>query len=122
MLKCDLHYLKTKHAVKKLPFVIRYLPDRFKTQEMCDEAILENGVTLKSVLYCYKNQKMCNKTVDNYAHASGHVPDCYKIQQICNKAVYTCPFNFNSVTDRCKIQKMCDKTVSKDLFYAKILS
>ena len=38
-----------KHAVKKLPFVIRYVPDRHTTQQICDKAIFENGGTLKSV-------------------------------------------------------------------------
>ena len=38
-----------KHAVKKLPFVIRYVPDQYKTQDMSDKAILENGGTLESV-------------------------------------------------------------------------
>ena len=32
-----------KHAVKKLPFLIKYAPDRYKTQRMCDEVILQNG-------------------------------------------------------------------------------
>ena len=34
-----------KHAVKKIPFLIRYVPDQCKTQQMCDKAILENGGT-----------------------------------------------------------------------------
>ena len=34
---------------KKLPFLIRYVPDQYKTQKMCDKAILENGGTLKSI-------------------------------------------------------------------------
>ena len=38
-----------KNAVKKLPFVIRYVPDQYK-------AILENGGTLEYVPDCYKNQ------------------------------------------------------------------
>ena len=38
-----------KHAVKRLPFVIRYVSDRHKTQEMCNKAIVENGGTLKLV-------------------------------------------------------------------------
>ena len=38
-----------KHAVKKLPYLIRYFPDQCKTQQMCDKAILENGGTLKSL-------------------------------------------------------------------------
>ena len=36
---------------------------------MCDKAILENAVTLKSVSYSYKNQEMCNNALDNYPHA-----------------------------------------------------
>ena len=40
-----------KHAVKKLPFKIRYIPDQYKNQQMCDKAILENGgVLCKSLL------------------------------------------------------------------------
>ena len=57
-----------KHAVKKLPFVIRYVPDRHTTQQICDKAIFENGGTLKSAPDCYKNQEMCNEVVDNYPH------------------------------------------------------
>ena len=38
-----------KHAVKKILFVVRYVPDQYKTQEMCDEAILETGGILKPV-------------------------------------------------------------------------
>ena len=34
-----------KHTVKKLPSVIRYVPDRYKTQQMCDKTILENDRT-----------------------------------------------------------------------------
>ena len=39
-----------KHPVETLQFVLRYVPDRYKTQEMC-ENILENGITLKSDSY-----------------------------------------------------------------------
>ena len=44
-----------KHAVEKLLFLIRYVPDQYKTQQMCDKATLENSGTLKSVPDCYKN-------------------------------------------------------------------
>ena len=37
------------HAVKKLPFAIRYVPDRYKTQQMWDKAVIENDGMLKSV-------------------------------------------------------------------------
>ena len=64
-----------KNAVKKLPFVIRLVFDPYKTQQMYDEAILENGRMLESVPDCYENQQMCNKAVDNYPHALNFVPD-----------------------------------------------
>ena len=41
-----------KHAVKKIPFVTRYVSDRYKTQQMCDKSILENGETLEPVPDC----------------------------------------------------------------------
>ena len=52
--------------------LLRYVLDRNKTQQMCDNAILENGGTLNSVTDCYKNQEMCNKAVDSYPHALEH--------------------------------------------------
>ena len=54
------YHLKTKkiynHAYKKLILLIRYVPDQYKTQQICVEAILENGETLNAVPDCYKNQ------------------------------------------------------------------
>ena len=50
-----------KHVVKKLPSVIRYLPDRYKTQQIFDKAILEKSGMLESAPDCYKNQQMCDK-------------------------------------------------------------
>ena len=49
---------------------------------MCDEAILENRVTLESVPSCYKNQQVYDKAVDIYLHALKFLPDCY-INKIC---------------------------------------
>ena len=46
-------HLKTKtmckHAVKKLPFLIRYVLDPYKTQQMRDKTILLNSGALKFV-------------------------------------------------------------------------
>ena len=39
-----------KHVVKKLPYLLRYVLGQYKTHQMCDEAILENDRTLRSVL------------------------------------------------------------------------
>ena len=46
-----------KHAVKKLPSVVRYGLEQYKTKQMCGKVILENGEKLKSVSDYYKNLK-----------------------------------------------------------------
>ena len=58
MLKFAPDHRKTKkmckHVVKKIPLLIRCVPDQYKPLQMCDKAILENGGTLKSVSNSYK--------------------------------------------------------------------
>ena len=46
------------HTVKKLPYLLRYVPNQCKTQYMYDKAILENNGILKFVPDCCKNQEM----------------------------------------------------------------
>ena len=62
MLKLVPDHLKTKrmykHEVKNLFFAIRYVPDWYKTQQICDKATPENGGTLESVPGSCKNQEM----------------------------------------------------------------
>ena len=43
-----------------VPLVVRYVPDRYKTQQMCHKAILENGGTSEYAPDCCKNQQMCD--------------------------------------------------------------
>ena len=62
--------------LKKLTFLIRYVLDQYKAQQMCDKTILENNRTLKSAPEWSKNQEMCTKAVDNYTHAFQFVPEC----------------------------------------------
>ena len=50
MLKFISGHLKVKslckHAVIKLPYLLRYVPDQNKSQQMCDNSIPKNGRTL----------------------------------------------------------------------------
>ena len=98
--------------LKKLPFVIRYVPDQYKTEQMFDKAILENE-SLESVPDGHKNQAMCNKAVDNYPHALTFFPICYITQNMCDKAVNTHPTTTQFVSECFKTQEMCDKAVNR---------
>ena len=41
-----------KHAVKKLPLLIKYVLDQYETREMCNKVILENGEMLMFIPDC----------------------------------------------------------------------
>ena len=58
-----------KLEVKKLSYLLKYVPDQYKTQQMCEKTILENGRTSESIHDCCKNQEMCSKAVENYPYA-----------------------------------------------------
>ena len=41
------------------------IPDHLKTQEVCDEAVRTESLSLAYVIDCFKTQEMCNKAVTN---------------------------------------------------------
>ena len=104
-----------KHAVKKLLFIIRCVPDKYKTQQMCAKATLENGGTFESVPNYYKNPRMYDRTVDNYYHALKSFPDCYRTQKMCDKAVNTYHSTTQFVPKSYKTQELCDQELSIDV-------
>ena len=67
MLKFFLIILKLKktykHANKKLPYLLRYVSDQYKTQKNCDKAVDTHLLTIAYAPECYKTQEMCNKAV-----------------------------------------------------------
>ena len=56
MLRLAPDHLKTKemceHALKKLPFLMKFVFDRFKTLRMCNKVILENAEMLMFIPHC----------------------------------------------------------------------
>ena len=99
--------------VKILSVVIRYVSDLFKTLEMCNKVVEENGGTLKFV----PNSNKKKQTVDNYANALEYVPDSYKAQKMCYKAVDSNPSAIEFVPECFKTQEMCRKAVNSHSFY-----
>ena len=70
---------------------LAYVPDYFKTQEMCNEAV---KIKLWMLLF---------------------VPDHFWTQEMCSKVMRTMPDAFyRSIPDRFKTQEMGDKAVKED--------
>ena len=74
------------------------IPDCYKNQNICNEAVDSYAHALELVhnCYCYKTQKMCNKTVNTSIH---FVPECYKNQEMIDKIAFICPFVFEFDSD-----------------------
>ena len=92
MLKFVPDHLKTKkickHAVKNLPYPLRYVTDQHKLQIMFDKVILENGGT--------KIKKFVIKQlIITLMQNLEFIPECYKTHKICDKAVNTYPSTIN---------------------------
>ena len=62
MLKLVPDNLKTKKICKHAPYRLRYVPNEYKAQQMCDKAVSENEEILNSAPDCYKNQEI-NKVI-----------------------------------------------------------
>lgn len=50
-------------AVGTYPLVIDSIPDRYKTETMCDKAFFEDSFMLEYCVDRYKTEKICDKPV-----------------------------------------------------------
>ena len=57
---------------------MRYVPDYFRTQEMCERAVEKGSWSLVHVSDQYKTQEMCNKAVKKYPWLLEYVPNNFK--------------------------------------------
>lgn len=75
-------------AFDENPRMLRYVPDCFKTREMCERAV-EEGLwsLLVHIPDQYNTQTLCDETVGNDTRQLRHVLDIFKIQEMCIKAV-----------------------------------
>ena len=75
-----LNAIGLKKCVMKLLinlFMFFYIPDRYKTQEMCDRIISDDPFSIRYVPDQYKTQQMCDKAVDDCLAALKFVPDWF---------------------------------------------
>ena len=92
---------------------LQYVPDHLKTQEMCERAIEENPYILQFVPDCFKTHEMCKKVVEEYPWWLKDIPDHFKTQEMCKKAVEEYPWQLDNVPDHFKTQEMCEKAVRR---------
>ena len=79
-----------------MPLAIRYVPDQYKTQKLCDTFILENGGTLK---FATRIKNCITKLLITMLMHQNLSLIAIRLNKMFNKAFDTCLFVFDSVRD-----------------------
>ena len=98
--------------LKKFPYLLRYVPDRYKTQQVCDKAFF----------YIPHRHKMMTLSDDPFSMR--YVPDQYETQQMCDKAVDDCLAALKFVPDwfvTSKIMKYFLLVCTQKKFYSTLI-
>ena len=70
-------------------FVFDFIPDWYKTQEICEKGASEDPFL---IVYCsdrYKTQRMCDDAVDDSLAALKFVPDCFSALKFIPDCFFT---------------------------------
>ena len=81
--------------VLEYPWSLQFVPDHFKTQEMCKKVVEEYPQMLFHIPNHFKTQEMCKKAVEVSTCSLEYAPDCFKTQGTCEKAVRRVPCTLN---------------------------
>ena len=81
------------------------IPEHLKTQELCDEAVDKNPLSLAYVPDRYKTQEMCDKVVRNKLCMLLFVSDHFWTQEMCKEIMRTIPHAFHRIPERFKHKK-----------------
>ena len=57
------NFMAVHNLTSEIPSMLQNVPDEYKTQEMCNDAVLKDPRMLKYVPNRYKTVEMCNKAV-----------------------------------------------------------
>ena len=71
-------------------FVFEYIPNWYKTPEMCEKVVSED---LFLIVYCpdkYKTQRMCDEVADDSLAALKLIPDWLVISKMNKKFLLLC--------------------------------
>ena len=97
------------------PYKLKLMPDDHFKNLMKQEIETWDGITcyrLCMMLFVpdrLRTQEMCNKVVCMDPYSLEFVPDRFKIEEMCNKAVRREPYTLRYVPDHLKTQEMCNE-------------
>ena len=97
-------------AVRNEPLMLGHIPNRFKTQSMCEMAVEKVSRVLRYVPDHFKTKRMRSKAVEVDPWSLEYVPEDLITREMCNKAVDDC--SWQHVPNQQKTREMCNRAVS----------
>ena len=74
-------------ALRRNNNVLRYIPEKYRSRDMCFEAVKKNGWALEFVPGEYRNEALCLEAVKNDGAALMFVHEKYRNENLCFEAV-----------------------------------
>ena len=96
-------------TVSNYPSAMQFVPEFYKTQEMCDKAVNTCFLVFYSGPDRYKTQEMCDRVVSKDAFMLIYCTDRYKTQKMCDEVVYDCLAALKFIPDWFVTSKMLEK-------------
>ena len=69
-----------------IPLQLKYVPECYKTQEMCNKTALRCFFVLDSISDKYKTKEICDIVVSSFFYIV-YCPDKYETQRTCSEVV-----------------------------------
>ena len=105
------HFKTQEMCIKALevnPWLLKYVPDNLKTRETNEKAVNIEPWLLAYVPNNLKTQEMCKKAVGEDTNMLKYIPDQYIIQEMCAR---DCPWPIGHEPDHFKAQEMCTRVL-----------
>ena len=78
---------------------------------MCDKVVNTHFSTIQFVPECYKTQEICHKAFSKGFHSFFYIPERYKTQEMCDRIIPEDSFSIRYVPNQYKTQQMCDEAI-----------
>ena len=88
MVICPIGYNEYLEQVKKDGCVLEFVPDEYKTEEICKIAVQQNGYALEDVPVEYRTEEICKIAVQQNGYALEDVPVEYITEELCKIAIH----------------------------------
>ena len=73
-------------AVKENPKAFQYVPEDMISQELCESVVKDNGWNLQYVPFNHRTEEICSIAVEKDGHALRYVPSSQRTFEICDAA------------------------------------